>query len=392
MSTKNYAYINHEMLVWARSETPFDTIEDVTLHITGIKPENISSWEKGIEMPSISEAKKLANLYKVPFACFYLSSVPEKKTKPYTDRRTYRGTIYSEISYELWCEICRITGNREIMIDLSDDDFVSIDLPVIKNGLSEKEIADIISRYLKLKLPFKNKSEFKNNGFSYYRAMVEHFGIMVAQITGVSIEEMRGMSIYNDKIPIIAINNKDFERAKVFSLLHEFVHLVRRSSSLCLIDFDERNDDEEKICDRIAAEILMPEGNFGQVVTNVFAIYNEWSSLCLIDIANKFAVSTFSVIRRLYELKIISKLEYYSIYNRSNNEFLSEQERIKREQEDKEFRIKYYITYLNKEGYLFPKKVVSAYNRGDISYGEMCKTLNVKSKHIETIERAVMFI
>lgn len=34
-------------------------------------------------MPSITEAKKLANLYKVPFATFYLSNPPEKKTKAY---------------------------------------------------------------------------------------------------------------------------------------------------------------------------------------------------------------------------------------------------------------------------------------------------------------------
>lgn len=32
-------------------------------------------------MPSITEAKKLANLYKVPFATFYLSNPPEKKQK-----------------------------------------------------------------------------------------------------------------------------------------------------------------------------------------------------------------------------------------------------------------------------------------------------------------------
>ena len=59
---------------------------------------------------------------------------------------------------------------------------------------------------------------------------------------------------------------------------------------------------------------------------------------------------------------------------------------------DREFKVKYYITYLSKEGYLFPKKVLSAYSRGDISYGEMCSTLSIKGKHISNIERAVMFI
>ena len=70
-------------------------------------------------MPSITEAKKLANLYKVPFATFYLSNPPEKKTKAYTDRRTYNDTVYRETSYELWSEIGRITGNRQIIVDIS---------------------------------------------------------------------------------------------------------------------------------------------------------------------------------------------------------------------------------------------------------------------------------
>ena len=392
MATKNYAYVNHEMLLWARSETPFDTTEDVALHISGMKSENIAKWESGEELPSITDAKKLAKLYKVPFTCFYLSVAPEKKIKAYTDRRTYNGIVYRETSYELWSEISRITGNREIIIDLSEDEIVNCNLPVIKSGLSEKEIADIIRRFLRIDLPFKNKSEYKNNGFSYYRAIFEHLGIMVAQITGVSLSEMRGVSIYYDSIPIIAINNKDYERAKTFALFHELAHLVRRSSSLCLIDFDERNDDEEKICDRIAAEVLMPEDCFRRVVSNAMEVYGEWSYLCLRAIADKFATSTFSVVRRLHELKIITPIEYQSVYQRLNDEFESEQERIQMEQENKDFYIKYYITYLSKEGYLFPKKVVSAYNRGNISYGEMCSTLNVKGQHIENIERAVMFV
>lgn len=114
MGAKKYAYVNYKMLVWARSETPFGTTSDVANHISGFRSEVIDKWERGEELPSITEAKKLANLYKVPFATFYLSNPPEKKTKAYTDRRTYNDTVYRETSYELWSEIGRITGNRQI--------------------------------------------------------------------------------------------------------------------------------------------------------------------------------------------------------------------------------------------------------------------------------------
>ena len=206
MGAKKYAYVNYKMLVWARSETPFGTTSDVANHISGFRSEVIDKWERGEELPSITEAKKLANLYKVPFATFYLSNPPEKKTKAYTDRRTYNDTVYRETSYELWSEIGRITGNRQIIVNLSDDtEYRS--LPIVGPKLSEKQIADVIRKYFELDLPFKNKSAYRNNGFNYYRALLEHYGIMVAQITGVSLSEMRGISMYYDTFPIIAINN-----------------------------------------------------------------------------------------------------------------------------------------------------------------------------------------
>lgn len=338
MGAKKYAYVNYKMLVWARSETPFDTTSDVANHISGFRSEVIDKWERGEELPSITEAKKLANLYKVPFATFYLSNPPEKKTKAYTDRRTYNDTVYRETSYELWSEIGRITGNRQIIVNLSDDtEYRS--LPSVGPKLSEKQIADVIRKYFELDLPFKNKSAYRNNGFNYYRALLEHYGIMVAQITGVSLSEMRGISMYYDTFPIIAINNKDFERAKVFSLFHEVAHLVRRSSSLCLIDFDERNDEEEKICDRIAAEVLMPEESFRYVSSNALNLYGEWSDLCLISIADKYAVSTFSVVRRLRELDIINGSDYYSIYKRISDSFKEEQDSIIQNKKDREFKV-----------------------------------------------------
>ncbi len=379
------------MLVWARSETPFATTLDVETQISGLKSEKIDLWESGEELPSIVEAKKLASLYKVPFASFFLSEPPAKKPKRYTDRRTYNGTVYQETSYELWSEINRISSNRETILRYVDEEVDCISLPMFDKNTSEREIADRMRDMLGLKLPFKNKSVYKN-AFSFFREIFEHYGIMVAQIAGVSLTEMKGLSISYDTFPIIAINNKDFERAKVFSLFHELAHLVRRSSSLCLIDFDDRNDEEEKICDRIAAELLMPEISFKSISEEAYGIYGDWSSVCLCFIADKFAVSSVAVLRRLHELGIVNFFEYQNVYKKMNEEFEAEQERIKEYREEKNIPIKFYVRYLNKEGYLFPKIIVSAYNRGDISYGEMCRTLNVKGKHIENIERAVMFI
>lgn len=105
MGRKNYAYVNPQMLVWARSETPFTTTEAVEMLFPAITAKNLDEWESGDDYPSITEAKKLASIYKLPFATFYLSEAPAKKVKRYTDRRTLKGFYSENISYALWCEI-----------------------------------------------------------------------------------------------------------------------------------------------------------------------------------------------------------------------------------------------------------------------------------------------
>ena len=386
MGTKKLAYVNNEILLWARQKTPFYSTADVENRIKDIKAENLDLWEAGIELPSITEAKKLASLYKVPFACFYLSSPPENEPKNYVDRRTYGGTVYRDLSYELWEKIEHIKQNRRIMLEV-DEDNECFDIPYFSSEVVVSDIADKIRDFLGIKLPFSKKCIYKNNAFNYFRNILEGKGIIVAQISGVSLEEMKGISIYYDKYPIIAVNNKDYERAKVFSLFHELAHIVRRSSSLCMIDFDDRNDIEEKTCDRIAAEILMPRDLFVDEVGLASKNIEDWNSLRLQAIGDRFAVSSLSVVRRMYELSIISYKLYQSMYKRLVEEF--ETKHISANTGE-DFHISFYIKYLSREGRLFPRTVVSAYYRGDLSFGEMCKTLNVKSKHIDNIERVVM--
>ena len=68
MPAKNYAYVNKEMLIWARGETPFSVPEEAAVYLSGISAEQLIAWENGSDLPSINEAKKLAALYKVPLA------------------------------------------------------------------------------------------------------------------------------------------------------------------------------------------------------------------------------------------------------------------------------------------------------------------------------------
>ena len=390
MGRKNYAYVNPAMLVWARSETPFRTVEAVEEAFPTITAKNLNAWENGEDYPSITEAKKLASIYKLPFAAFYLTEAPSKKIKRYTDRRTLRGYYTEDISYTLWSEIQRIESNRDGIIEFSVDDKPDRTIPHILND-NITVIASAIRDYLGLDTPLRTKSAYGSNPFNYYRNIIERNGIIVAQVSGVEIEEMKGLSIYFDSYPIIAINNKDYDRSKVFSLFHELAHIFRRSSSLCTIDMDEHSDQEETICDRIAAETLMPEASFTRIANECISRFPTIDSICIDRIAGRFGVSTISALRRMYDTNVINRKTFFELLTIITDEYNANIERIEAARKGKNVPVHYHVKYLNQNGFLLPRIVLTAHAAGKITHGEMCKVLGVNSKHIGNIEQAVMF-
>ena len=392
MGRKNLAFINKDMLVWARSETPFAASpEQLSLRFPKISSDKLRKWESGDELPSIREAKDLAKIYKLPFACFFLSGIPEKKPKRYTDRRTALGTEYGVMSYELWDEISRICTDRDTLLEFFDDElYPAIPLPTVNASDSIEAVAAVIHDFLELPLSFKYKKEYGSSSFNYFRDVLERHGIIVAQISSVSLSEMKGVSIYEDRFPIVAINNKDFERAKTFSLFHEVAHIIRRSSSLCLIDADERNDDEEKTCDRIAAEVLMEREEFKRIAASIISREGEWSNIALISLADKFGVSTVAAFRRLHDLSIITDKQYYDMYREINAAFEDNLKAIEAARAGKDIPFFFHVRYINCHGHLLPKMIVTAQSSGRITMGEACKIMNIKSKYYGDIARAVM--
>ena len=78
------AYINKNMLKWARSETPFADAPEVIASRLNISIERFLSWEDEAsdEYPSLARAKEIAKIYKMPVAAFYLAAPPSRKSHP----------------------------------------------------------------------------------------------------------------------------------------------------------------------------------------------------------------------------------------------------------------------------------------------------------------------
>jgi hypothetical protein len=121
-------------------------------------------------------------------------------------------------------------------------------------------------------------------------------------------ESCRGLSIWDDAAPLVAINTFWVAEARVFTLLHELAHLSSRTNSACAEDPVQRlsaADRTERWCDRGAAAVLIP----AEALTSVLSAHAEpkgpGRDLTRVSrIATQFRVSRRAAALRLIEHRL----------------------------------------------------------------------------------------
>src|SRR5436305_1370186 len=80
-----------------------------------------------------------------------------------------------------------------------------------------------------------NASGTQYDHLNLWTAALEEAGILVLTTHGGGVlpTEMRAFSLYYDLLPVIMVNGSDAPRGRLFSLLHEYAHLLRRTAGLC---------------------------------------------------------------------------------------------------------------------------------------------------------------
>jgi Zn-dependent peptidase ImmA (M78 family) len=132
----------------------------------------------------------------------------------------------------------------------------------------------------------------------------------------VPTTEMRAFSLYFDILPVIMVNGGDSARGRLFSLLHEYVHLLLHTGGLCDTVTDTRattpDRQLEARCNAIAAAMLMPRDAVlrnDEVAARKDAP-QSWTYPALRDAAAPFGVSAEAFARRLLALGRIDQAFY----------------------------------------------------------------------------------
>lgn len=315
------AYINPQIFNWACARAQVSE-EDLSQSL-GVKLEKVIGWSRGDLKPTFGQAQKLASKLHIPFAFFFLPAPPQD-ILPIPDLRTHGNHGLANVSIDLKDTIASVVRRQEWFKDyLKDQDAEALSFIGSYNVNSDPvEVAINIRQTLKLE----NLNPRGLSWEEYQRNIVdgaEAAGILVMR-SGIvennthrplSVSEFRGFAISDSHAPVVFVNLRDAPPARLFTLLHELAHLWLGQSGVSSGSAIEDRR-EEQFCNAVAGEFLAP-------AREVIALWSDNKELNdnVSDIARIFHVSRYVIIRRAFDLGLVSYDTYNEYYRELINQF-----------------------------------------------------------------------
>jgi Zn-dependent peptidase ImmA (M78 family) len=155
--------------------------------------------------------------------------------------------------------------------------------------------------------------------FEAWRELLERSGVLVF-LFPLGKDSCQGFSLWHEDAPLIAVNTAWNSQARIFTVFHEYGHLLTRTSSACLERSEQRTsqeeDEGERNCERFAASLLISSAALKKFLRERYdwrpneqiADLNEVRAL-----ASRFKVSLRAATIRLIELGIADWSLYRAI-------------------------------------------------------------------------------
>ena len=193
------------------------------------------------------------------------------------------------------------------------------------------------------------------------------------------VQEYSGFCLYDDEFPVIYVNNSTAKTRQIFTLFHELAHLIFHTSGIDTLsdDFIARlPDDDQKIeviCNRFAAEFLLPEDVFEEAFSG-----QEPTELAAIELAGRFHVSREFIYRKFLDRGVIDEATYRSAAQRWA------------EQRTSGSGGNFYRTRITYLGANYIKLAFSQYYQNRIDDNQLAEYLDIKPSSINTLEEYIL--
>lgn len=333
--------------------------------------------EEGEVKPTFNQIAKLANLYQVPQWVFLKDKLPSRYQFT-ASIKAFRKFSESGPAFDDY-KVRSVTANaarfRELILEFRDDmgePIPPFSPPAWKSNILE--LARSVRSWL-------GCPETTHHNFQGWKKLIEDQSVFVfmtskySSWSKVDPSLFRGISIYEDTLPVVVINDSDARKAQSFTLFHELGHLLNKQSVFDSGDTIAQSE-SEKWCDKFAGEVLMPRNAFLKVATGPLTGNRQEQLQQIERIAKKFFVSKYACAVRMRHLNIINQQSYSRIESWLKDEY----QQIKEVQKIKAAPISRNIAKetLNQYGSIYSRVVIQAYREQEIGLHKLCKLLSIK--------------
>ena len=388
------AKVKGAVLAWARESAAY-SVDDAAKRVN-TTPERLASWEADEAAPTINQLRLLAQAYKRPLSVFYLQEVPAK-FMVMKDFRRLPGAGGRHTTPQLAYEMRVAQQRRSLALELLDD--IGVAAPPFRLSATmnddPEQTGTVVRDALRVSYADQTAWRQEREAFNGWRRRIEALGVLVFQATRAPSDEVSGIAIYEDVLPVVVINKKDTVTRRTFSLLHEFVHLLIRQTGVSDLDIDADRPPEEQaievFCNRVAAAALMPRDRFLQegLVTAHPANQPLWSDDEIAALARIYGVSREAVVRRLLTFGRTTDAFYREKRAQYGAEFAALRAREREQQKDQDFQRNPSQEALSDFGRPFVRLVLDNYAQERITLSDVSGYLGVRVKHVAKIENAI---
>ena len=297
------------MLTWAITRAGHDV--DAYLE----KNPQVKTWIDGEKKPTVRQLEIFADKVYIPYGFLLMEKqLDEKCPIPFFRTKT-KGDHFNLNVYEAVITM----QNRQHWLSeyLSANDY---DKPVFVGQYSKErdvlKVVKAICEILDLTPDWAFNLQSTNAAINLLVRKLENVGcvVMFQSMIGfqssrkIPVSECRGFTLVDELAPCIFINNDDAPGAKLFTLVHEFVHiLMGESVGNGGDDYIKEDNELEQFCDAVAAEFLMPKDLYKDIWAKRKGDFKR--------VATPFKVSGLAAARRAMTLRLITEEQFFAYYN-----------------------------------------------------------------------------
>jgi transcriptional regulator with XRE-family HTH domain len=377
------AEVNPGLLVWAREQSGY-TLEVVARRL-GVAPDRLVSWERGERRPTVRQAQRLARYYHRPFGVFFLPQPPSVPPLA-AEYRRLPGVTPGVESPEFRFALRVMSRRREVMLELQEELGLPVTAFTAAARLSDGVL--VVGRRMRQALGLELDEQLAWHddwqAWRRWRALVEAAGILVFLFPKVPLTETRGVSLLDSPLPVLGINSREqAPGARIFSLLHEVVHIalaLGHEEQVALREprSDAQWENVERFAEEAASEAIIPWDALDEALKTVSMARDQWNVAQVRALATRFRVTPLAMATRLRAAGALS-WDGYVRWKISWNEYVS----------NLKPRHGGIATPVDKTlargGRPFAQLVLEALDANRITAVDACQYLDLRFDHVETL-------